>query len=548
MASSNAFSAGFIFLKESDPENDDPRQFLDRRMGGEQNHGKIWPEDAMEHHDELYELTDEAMASGQAETIEEARAIAEEEAMTDKPLMPTYLGGECPCPSIDDMDYCTRCGFKWSPREDEHGTPISGENMPPDSEWSDLDFTTSYDNPFAQAWDTIAKDFFFGSPPSESGRRMMAGAIGGDSLGRFIPMAPNYDLRTKAGRAASRTEVPRWRYGEDGQPEQYMEQLPKRELLPQNKTGYFGVDLSSPMWDWLYGSYGRKLDESNKLEEGVEATLHHEAMHAAVNDELMSHYQEAVNQMASDEFGLGGDDRANPEQREALQGFIDDNFFRAHEYAAHLGQETGLNNPNTVFGRRREGLGNRVSRRNEDAWADYIQHAGTQLSPQSLSMAEEAYIARMGGIPFPPTLEEVSDHYAFADKRNGMPGEAQTYYVGTGPGMEDSYDWVDDYADLHDPDIMMTLPFPAGSDKANFRDYRMLSPRLNSWDRGRETQDQIAHVGSKMPSRKSIGQYDDHYGFIPDSRRAMGIRAIANAAKQMGKDFDIEQFMEDRGL
>ena len=68
----------------------------------------------MEHHNELYELTDEAMASGQAETIEEARAIAEEEAMTDKPLMPTYLGGECPCPSIDDMDYCTRCGFKWS--------------------------------------------------------------------------------------------------------------------------------------------------------------------------------------------------------------------------------------------------------------------------------------------------------------------------------------------------------------------------------------------------------------------------------------------------
>ena len=97
----------------------------------------------MEHHNELYELTDEAMASGQAETIEEARAIAEEEAMTDKPLMPTYLGGECPCPSIDDMDYCTRCGLSGVRREDEHGTPISGENMPPDSEWSDLDFTTS---------------------------------------------------------------------------------------------------------------------------------------------------------------------------------------------------------------------------------------------------------------------------------------------------------------------------------------------------------------------------------------------------------------------
>ena len=403
-------------------------------------------------------------------------------------------------------------------------------------------------DPFSQAWDTIAKDFFFGSPPSESGRRMMAGAIGGDSLGRFVPMAPKYDLRTKAGRAASRTEVPRWRYGEDGQPERYMEQLPKRELLPQNETGYFGVDLSSPMWDWLYGSYGRKLDESNRLEEGIESTLHHEAMHAAVNDELMRHYQEAVNQMALDEFGLSGDDRPSPEQREALQGFIDDNFYRAHEYAAHLGQETGLNNPNTMFGRKKEGLGNRVTRRNEDAWGQYVDHVGTQLSPRSVSMADETRIARAGGIPFPPTLEEFSDDYAFADKRSGRPGETDTFYVRTGDKGNESQDWVDDYGDLNDPDIMMTLPFPAGSEKANFRDYLLLSPKLNAWDTGRETIENIAHIGSKMPSRKSIVRYDDRYGFIPDSRRAMGIRAIANAAKQMGKDFDIEQFMEDRGL
>ena len=174
----------------------------------------------------------------------------------------------------------------------------------------------------------------------------MAGAIGGDSLGRFVPMAPKYDLRTKKGRAAIRTEVPRWRYGEDGQPERYMEQLPKRELLPQNKTGYFGVDLPL-QWTGIVAlmAGGFKLDESNRLEEGIEGTLHHEAMHAAVNDELMRHYQEAVNQMALDEFGLSGNDRPSPEQREALQGFIDDNFFRAHEYAAHLGQDTGLNNP-----------------------------------------------------------------------------------------------------------------------------------------------------------------------------------------------------------
>ena len=133
-----------------------------------------------------------------------------------------------------------------------------------------------------------------------------------------------------------------------------------------------------------------------------------------------------------------------------------------------------------MFGRKKEGPGNRVSRRNEDAWGDYIEHAGTQLSPQSLSMAEEAYIARMGGIPFPPTLEEVPDHYVFADKRNVMPGEAQTYYVGSGPGMEESYDWFDDYADLHDPDMMMTLPFLLVLIRPTL-EIIVLSPRLNAW-------------------------------------------------------------------
>ncbi len=184
-------------------------------------------------------------------------------------------------------------------------------------------------------------------------------------------------------------------------PERYMEQLPKREVLPQQRKGYYGVDLSSPAWWMQYGTYGGGLRESDRLEEGVEQTLHHEAMHAAVNDELMAHYQAAVDQKAMDDFGLGDSDNPNPEQREVLQGFIDDNFFRAHEYAAHLGQEVGLDNRNKTFGRRQDGPKNRNSRHHEDAWAAYANHPGSNLSPESMAMGDEIHTARLTGIPFP---------------------------------------------------------------------------------------------------------------------------------------------------
>jgi hypothetical protein len=45
-----------------------------------------------------------------------------------------------------------------------------------------------------------------------------------------------------------------------------------------------------------------------------------------------------------------------------------------------------------------------------------------------------------------------------------------------------------------------------------------------------------------------VGSVNDQAGVVPDSRKAMGLRAVANAAKLMGKDFDISQFMENRGL
>jgi len=82
-----------------------------------------------------------------------------------------------------------------------------------------------HDEVFDFMWDMLTKDFFFGTPVRDNGRRMMQGAMGGDTLGHFVPVGKNHDLRTKAGRAEnySRTEMPRWRYGEGGEPERYME-------------------------------------------------------------------------------------------------------------------------------------------------------------------------------------------------------------------------------------------------------------------------------------------------------------------------------------
>ena len=514
MTGGDAFEAGFLFLKDSTPESDDPREFLDERMGGEQKHGVTLRDDNTRPY----------------------------------PPTPTYMGGTCPCPSIDNMDFCTSCGFKWSPSEDKHGTPISGENMPPDSPWSDLDFTTSFDDPFDFMWDmAIAKDFFHGTPTKDDGRRMMQGVMGGDTLGHFVPVGTREDLRTKEGRAEnySRTEMPRWRYGEDGEPERYMEQLPKREVLPHREKGYYGVDLSSPAWWMQYGTYGQGLSESNRLEEGVEQTLHHEAMHSAVNDELMSHYQAGVDQKALDDFGLMDDDKPNPEQREVLQGYIDDNFYRAHEYAAHLGQETGLNNPNKIFGRRREGPTNRNSHRHEDAWGDYSNHPGSNLSPESMAMGDEIHTARMTGIPFPPKLSDFSDDMAYAGKRDEAYGGG--YKVRDG---EEGNRWHEDkWADYIDPDDYYpdwdTIPVKPGSEEASFRDYRQLSPKYNQYQGAR---DNIQHLGHHLDDQRFIGSVNEQGGVVPDSRRAMGVRAVANAAKLMGKDFDISQFMEDRGL
>ena len=405
-----------------------------------------------------------------------------------------------------------------------------------------------HDEVFDFMWDMLAKDFFFGTPVRDNGRRMMQGAMGGDTLGHFVPVGKNHDLRTKAGRAEnySRTEMPRWRYGEDGTPERYMEQLPKREVLPQQRKGYYGVDLSSPAWWMQYGTYGGGLRESDRLEEGVEQTLHHEAMHAAVNDELMAHYQAAVDQKAMDDFGLGDSDNPNPEQREVLQGFIDDNFFRAHEYAAHLGQEVGLDNRNKTFGRRQDGPKNRNSRHHEDAWAAYANHPGSNLSPESMAMGDEIHTARLTGIPFPPKLSDFSDEYARAEPRSEAYGGG--YRVRSGPEGDRRYeDKWDEYIDPEDyyPE-WDSIPMEPGSEDALFRDYRQLSPKYNSYQN--DARGEISHLGHHLKDQRMVGSVNDQAGVVPDSRKAMGLRAVANAAKLMGKDFDISQFMGDRGL
>ena len=261
----------------------------------------------------------------------------------------------------------------------------------------------------------------------------------------------------------------------------------------------------------------------------------------------MAHYQAAVDQKAMDDYGLGDDDKPNPEQREALQGFIDDNFFRAHEYAAHLGQEVGLDNRNKTFGRRQDGPRNRNHRRHEDAWADYSNHPGSNLSPESMSMGDEIHTARLTGIPFPPKLSDFSDEYASAEPRSEAYGGGYTPRSGPKGDSDALEERWEEYLDPNDyyPDYD-SIPMEPGSDDALFRDYRQLSPKYNHWLN--DARSEISHLGHHLKDQRMVGSVNDQAGVVPDSRKAMGLRAVANAAKLMGKDFDISQFMEDRGL
>lgn len=377
-------------------------------------------------------------------------------------------------------------------------------------------------------------------------------------MGHFVPTGrEGMDLRTKEARPFSRTHLNRWRYGEDGEPERYQEKLPKREILPHMKTGYFGADLSSPMWTWDYGAYGSALDDSKALLEGVELTQHHEGMHSAMNDELMDHFSQQGNELLArrtiDNAEYGDGTKKDDDIYQEVQDEINSRFHQAHEYGAHTGEEAGLENPNTLIGRRQQRIDSPttdspIHRKHIHPWGKYLHHTGSRMTPEALKNAEEVVMARHSGIPFPPSANDFDEDWVTTkpDSR------------GAGVNM-DVGPLGDDYRERESEHWGEWGNAKAMSPAEEaFRSYLMSSPELNH-RMADDVKDQMDTLASRIhgigrwenyepsigeesmraagmiPQMKTIpinqGEWEED---VPDPRRAMGLRALANAAKLGG--------------
>ena len=410
---------------------------------------------------------------------------------------------------------------------------------------------------------TIAKDFFFSTPYDEIGRdAMMTAAMGGGSMGHFVPKgagAENLDLRTKDGRAYSRTHVPRWRYGEDGQPERYMEKLPKREIFPQAKTGFMGANLSPILWGWHYGTLGRGLEESPSLIEGVEGVLHHEGMHQAMDPILSEIYTERMRQRG-DEKGIPREDaerkavlKDDPAMREGLKELnrdIVDQFMQAHEFGAHIGEVEPMQNPNTIIGRK-EGRGAIMPRRHDNRLGKYLQHTSTRLRPEGLAAADESVRASATGIPFPTNIKDVSDFVEMRpDSRNermlniGLTDEGWDTNERMYEEAEDEYGYDNEMQERgrtpeEEQFIAYKLTSPDLSDdkKENPRQsFESLPFELNPMGEAAEWFEDtpVSRMMRRLEQVPQMRKNPDHGGMEIDVPRVRGLRALANAAKLGG--------------
>lgn len=406
---------------------------------------------------------------------------------------------------------------------------------------------------------TIAKDFFFATPYDEMGREaMMTAARGGGSMGHFVPKGAgreNLDLRTKEGRSSSRTHMPRWRYGEDGRPERYMEKLPKREIFPEAKTGFMGANLSSPFWNMHYGTYRRGLDESPSLIEGVEGVLHHEGMHEAMDQILSDIYSERI----ADRIQEAGIPLDFDERKEALQAdpalmaaFKEirqdetDQLMQAHEFGAHIGEVEPMQNPNTIIGRK-EGRGAIMPKRHDNRLGKYLGHTSTRLRPEGLAAADESVRASATGIPFPTNIKDVSDFvHIKPDSRN-----KRSHNIGlTDEGWDLNERLWEEHGDYGEHDYRGKTP-----EEDQFIAYNLTSPDLGDGtkENPRESFEGLPHQLIPMGETaewfehtpvsrlmQELGQVPqmrenpDHGGMEIDVPRVRGLRALANAAKLGG--------------
>lgn len=166
---------------------------------------------------------------------------------------------------------------------------------------------------FQRSW-AIAKDFSF-DPPSLSDVLQMRG-----TMGRFVPPGVNAEDKI--------TDVKtRWQYDKDGNPERIAEKV--EPYLPRGyQTGFAGVNLGSQMWHQLYGTYGRGLEYSPSLAQGITDTLTHESTHSAMDPII----REIINEEYQNRFDSG-----ELSEKEA-QKLANQDYGQFHEYGAYAAE------------------------------------------------------------------------------------------------------------------------------------------------------------------------------------------------------------------
>jgi len=246
---------------------------------------------------------------------------------------------------------------------------------------------------FDKAWD-IAKDFFFDEPDHP----VLAAAMGAGKMGHFVA-GDAYDKKfardpEKYGSKGRN----RWRYDDEGNPEQYFEEFDEPRMPEEQKKGFFGVRLSNtPANMWNYGIHGKGVEglDNQSMMEGIELGLHHEGMHSAMNPAIEEIYMDEYRGLIRDGVLTGtSSDAEHPAFKD-----IQNRWGRTHEYGAHLGQQVGIESPNRIAGR--YGRGQSPKDQHNRRWHDYRKHPATRFSLESILGADELERVNTTNIPFP---------------------------------------------------------------------------------------------------------------------------------------------------
>lgn len=333
---------------------------------------------------------------------------------------------------------------------------------------------------FQRGW-VIAKDFSF-EPPSISDLLQMQG-----TMGRFVPPGVNTEDKI--------TDVKtRWQYDKDGNPERVAEKV--EPYLPRGyQTGFAGVNLGSQMWHLLHGSYGRGLEYSPSLAQGITDTLTHESTHSAMDPiirEILN--EEYRNRVDSGELSV----------KEA-QKLANEDYGQFHEYGAYAAE---YGTPARISREKREPV------KRMETYSRH--HAARQTPKQAQNSAELLDVAR--------TLMPKLPNFGLSTRKD----------------RNDRYEVIADDDEFERADEL-------------WERYRDMDWGKNIWDAASEPDD-MAMIDTMM-SRKPYEDYSEVHFDIPEEfeseynspaerdflrrynhqktfEEAMGLRALENARKE----------------